>query len=58
MSEEDLSPVGSSNQGTAQEAALAAEPWTAQGTTQEAAMETAQWTAQTADPSWKKDSGM
>ena len=32
MTEEDLSVVGSSDQGTAQEAALAAELWTAQGT--------------------------
>ena len=44
MSEEDLSPVGSSDQGTAQEAALASELWTAQGTAQEAALETAQRT--------------
>ena len=58
MSEEDLSPVGSSDQGTAQEAALAAELWTDQGTAQEAALETAQRTTQTADPSWKMDSGM
>ena len=42
MSEEDLSPVGSSEQGTAQEAAL----------------ETAQPTTQTAGPSWKISSGM
>ena len=42
MSEEDLSPVESSDQGTALEAA----------------QETAQWTTQTADPSWMFDSGM
>ena len=58
MSEEDFSPVGSSDQGTAQEAALAAELWTDQGAAQEAALETAQWTTQTAGPSWKMDSGM
>ena len=61
MSEEDLSPVGSSDQGTAQEAALAVELWTNQATAQEAALETAQRTTQTADLSWKLkscDSGM
>ena len=58
MSEEDLSPVGSSDQGTAQEAALAAELWTDQGTAQEAALETAQWATQTACPSRKYNSGM
>ena len=61
MSEEDLSPVGSSDQGTAQEAALAAELRTDQGTAQEAALETAQRTTQgteeTADPGWKIDGG-
>ena len=44
MSEEDLSSVGSSDQGTAQEAPLAAELWTDQGTPQEAALEAAQKT--------------
>ena len=58
MSEEDLSPVGSSDQGTAQEAALAAQLWTDQATGQEAALETAQRTTQTVDPSWKFDIGM
>ena len=41
MSEEDLSPVGSSHQGFDQEAALVAELWTDQGTAREAALETA-----------------
>ena len=65
MSEEDLSPVGSSDQGTAQEAALVAELWTDEGIAQEEALETAQKTTQgtdqTADPGWKFkscDSGM
>ena len=57
MSEEDLSPVKSSDHGTAQEATLAAELWTNQGTAQEAALETAQRTTQTTYPSWKFDSG-
>ena len=48
----------SSDQGTAQEAPLAAELWTAQGTAQETALEIVQRTTLTANPSWKFDSGM
>ena len=52
--------MGSSDQGTAQEAALAAELWTVQGTAQEAALETAQRTTpredETANLSQKNNS--
>ena len=49
MSEEDLSPVGSSDQGTAQEAALESAQWADHGTAQEAEQETAQRTSQVSD---------